>query len=162
MKVKVKSLSRIRFFVTSWTVACQASPSMGFSQQGYWSGLLFPSPGDLPNPGIEPEFPALQAMLYPLSHQGKDCHNKFAEHPLFHMWLLFSRKSCPTLCDPMDCSMLVSSVHRISWTKILEWVAISFCRDLHDPGIKLSSLALKVDSLPLSYQGSLSSHIDIE
>ena len=61
MKVKVKSLSRVQLFATPWTVAYQASPSMGFSRQEYWSGLPFPSPGDLPNPGIEPGFPALVA-----------------------------------------------------------------------------------------------------
>ena len=44
-----------------WTVACQAPLSMGFSRQEYWSGLPFPSPGDLPNPGIKPRSPALQA-----------------------------------------------------------------------------------------------------
>ena len=57
----VKSLSRVRLFATSWTVAHQAPLSMGFSRQEYWSGLPFPSPGDLPNPGIEPGSPALQA-----------------------------------------------------------------------------------------------------
>ena len=46
-KVKVKSLSRVRFFATPWTVAYQASLFMGFSQQGYWSGLLFPFPEKL-------------------------------------------------------------------------------------------------------------------
>ena len=46
--------------VTPWTVACQASLSMGFSRQEYWSGLPFPSSGDLPNPGIEPGSSALQ------------------------------------------------------------------------------------------------------
>ena len=61
VKVKVKSLSRVRLFVTPWTVAYQASPSMGFSRQEYWSGLPFPSPGDLPDPGIEPGSPALEA-----------------------------------------------------------------------------------------------------
>ena len=60
-KVKVKSLSRVRLSVTPWTIAHQAPPSMGFSRQEYWSGLSFPSPGDLPNPGIEPGSPALQA-----------------------------------------------------------------------------------------------------
>ena len=54
LKVKVKSLSRVRLFATPWTVAYQAPLSMGFSKQQYWSGLPFPSPGDLPNPGIEP------------------------------------------------------------------------------------------------------------
>ena len=47
-------LSRIRIFVTPWTVAHQAPLSMEFSRQEYWSGLSFPSPGDLPDPGIEP------------------------------------------------------------------------------------------------------------
>ena len=47
--------------VTPWTVACQASLSMGFTRQEYWSGLPFLSPGDLPDPGIEPGSPALQA-----------------------------------------------------------------------------------------------------
>ena len=47
--------------VTPWTAACQAPLSMGFSRQEYWSGLSFPSPGDLPDPGIEPGSPALQA-----------------------------------------------------------------------------------------------------
>ena len=61
VKVKVKSLSRVRLFATLWTVAYQAPPSMGFSRQECWSGLPFPSPGDLPDPGIEPVSPALQA-----------------------------------------------------------------------------------------------------
>ena len=59
--MKVKSLSRVRLFVTPWTVAHWAPPSMEFSRQEYWSGLPFPSPGDLPNPGIEPGSPALWA-----------------------------------------------------------------------------------------------------
>ena len=59
VKVKVKSLSRVRLFETPWTVAYQAPRSMGFSRQEYWSGLPFPSPGDLPNPGIESRSPAL-------------------------------------------------------------------------------------------------------
>ena len=51
---EVKLLSRVQLFETLWTVAYQAPPSMGFSGQEYWSGLPFPSPGDLPDPGIEP------------------------------------------------------------------------------------------------------------
>ena len=63
---KVKSLSRARLFETPWTVAHQAPPSMGFSrQEDYWSGLPFPSPGDLPDPGIEPRSPAWQADSLP-------------------------------------------------------------------------------------------------
>ena len=61
MNVPVKLFSHIQLFVTPWTVAYQAPPSMEFSRQEYWSGLPFPSPGDLPDPEIEPTSPALQA-----------------------------------------------------------------------------------------------------
>ena len=56
---EVKLLSHVRLFATPWTVAYHAPPSMGFSRQEYWNGLPFPSPEDLPNPGIEPGSPAL-------------------------------------------------------------------------------------------------------
>ena len=56
---KVKSLSRVRRFATPWAVAYHAPLSMGFSRQEYWCGLLFPSPEDLPDPGIKPGSPAL-------------------------------------------------------------------------------------------------------
>jgi len=62
---KVTLLSCVRLFVTPWTVAYQALPSMGFSRQGYWSGLPFPSPGDLPDPRIETRSPALQTDALP-------------------------------------------------------------------------------------------------
>ena len=68
---EVKLLSRVWLLVTPWTVAHQASPSMGFSRQEYWSGLPFPSPGDLPNPGIEPRSPALQADALTSEPPGK-------------------------------------------------------------------------------------------
>ena len=58
---KVKLLSHVRLFATPWTVAHQAPLSMGFSRQEYWNGLLFPSPGDLLDPGMKPGSPALQA-----------------------------------------------------------------------------------------------------
>ena len=61
MDVCVKSLSHLQIFATPWTVAHQAPLSMGYSRQKYWSGLPFPSPGDLPNPGIKPRSHALQA-----------------------------------------------------------------------------------------------------
>ena len=68
--VKVKSLSRIRLFAMPWTVAYHAPPSMEFSRREYWSGLPFPSLGDLPNPGIEPGSPALQADALPSEPPG--------------------------------------------------------------------------------------------
>ena len=69
--MKMKSLSRVRPFATLWTVAHQAPQSVGFSRQEYWSGLPFPSPGDLPNPGIEPRSPTLQADTLTSEPPGK-------------------------------------------------------------------------------------------
>ena len=54
---EMKLLSRVRLFATPWTVAYQVPPSVGFSRQEYWSGLPFPSPVDLPDPGTEPGSP---------------------------------------------------------------------------------------------------------
>ena len=71
MKVKVKSLSRVQLFATPWTVAYQAPQFMEFSRQEYWSGLPFPSPRDLPDPGIEPRSSALQADTLPSEPPGK-------------------------------------------------------------------------------------------
>jgi len=104
---KVKWLRRARLFVTPWTVAYQALPSMGFSRQDYWSGLPFPSPGDLLNPGIEPGSPALQADALPYEPPGKP-EVKVAQ-------------SCLTLCDSMD-----YTVQGILQARILQWVAYSF------------------------------------
>ena len=83
----MKSLSRVRLFATLWTVADQAPPSMGFSRQEYWSGLPFPSPGDLPDPGIEPRSPALQADTLTSESPGKPI--KKSEHQridAFKLW----------------------------------------------------------------------------
>ena len=69
--LKVKSLNCVQLFAIPWTVAYQAPPSMGFSRQNSWSGLLFPSPRDLPDPGIESRSPALQADTLPSEPPGK-------------------------------------------------------------------------------------------
>ena len=61
----------VRLFVTLWTVAHQTLLSMGFSRQEYWSGLLCPPAGDLPNPGIKPVSLALQADSLPSEPPGK-------------------------------------------------------------------------------------------
>ena len=68
---EVKLLNHVRLFLTPWTAASQAPPSMGFSRQEYWSGLPFPSPGDLPDSGIEPRSPALQVDALPSKPPGK-------------------------------------------------------------------------------------------
>ena len=127
MKVKVKSLSHVWLFVTAWTVAYQASPSMGFSRQKYWSELPFPSPGDLPDPGIKPWSLVLQADTWPSEPQGKpmSCIDSESESEV--------AQSCPTLCDTMDCSLAGFSLHGILQARVLEWVAISFSRGSSRP-----------------------------
>ena len=71
VKVSDTSPSRVRLVAIPWPVVYQASLSMGFSRQEYWSGLPFPSPGDLPDPGIKPRSPALQADALPSEPPGK-------------------------------------------------------------------------------------------
>ena len=61
-----------------WTVACQAPPSIEFSRPEYWSELPFPSPGDLPNPGVEPGSPALQEDFLPSEQPGSSKIYKFS------------------------------------------------------------------------------------
>jgi len=68
--MKVKSLSCVRLFATLWTAAYQAPPSMRFSRQECWSGFPFPSPGDLPDPRIEPGSPSLRADALPFEPPG--------------------------------------------------------------------------------------------
>ena len=62
--VVVQSLSHVQLFATPWTIACQAPLSVGFPRQEYWSGLPFPSPGDLPDPGVEYVSPTLAGGFY--------------------------------------------------------------------------------------------------
>ena len=73
VKLKVKSLSHVQLFAIPWTIAYQAPLSMRFSRQEYWSGLPFPSPGFLPNPGIKPISLALQTDDLPSEPPGKTC-----------------------------------------------------------------------------------------
>ena len=117
------------FLVTLWTVAHQAPLSMAFPRQEYWSGFPFPSLGHLPDPGIEPVSPAITDGFFiaePLGspntgrgevNEGKNCLPVNSSEVA---------QSCPTLCNPMDCSLPGSSVHGIFQARVLEWVAISF------------------------------------
>jgi len=87
----VKSLSRVQLFATPWTIAHQGPPSMEFSRQEYWSGLPFPSPGCLPNPGIEPRSPTSQADALQSESPGNPiCHHTFVKT---HRW--YNAKSEP-------------------------------------------------------------------
>ena len=83
---KRKYLSCVRLFATPWTVARQAPLSMEFSRPGHWSGYLFASPRDLPNPGIKPRSPALQANSLPCETPRKPKDLEWVVYP-------FSRRS---------------------------------------------------------------------
>ena len=108
---EVKSLSRAWLFVTPWTVAYQVPLAMGCSRQEYWSGLPSPSPGDLPDPGIEPESPMLQVNSLLSKPSGKPLNywdsllNNFyvASFVIFrfipHCWLPFPFLK-PFSCSP--------------------------------------------------------------
>ena len=111
----------VRLFVTPWILACQAPLSMEFSRQEFWSGLPCPSPGDLPDPGIKPGFPSLQADSLSSESPGKP--------------KVLAAQSCPNLYDLMGCN------------RILEWVIIPFSRRSSDPGIEPRSPMLQAGSL---------------
>ena len=91
-------------------LACQGPMSMGFSRQGYWSGLPFSSPGDLPDLGIEPRSPAMEADSLPTELKSLSCVQLF--------------------CNPMDCSPTRLLCPRDFPAIILEWVAVPFSRGI--------------------------------
>ena len=109
---------------------------MEFSRQEYWSGLPFPYPEDLSNPGIEPRSPALQADALPSEPPGK---------PLKKVEIAQSRL---TLCDPMDCT-----VHGNLQATTVEWVVFPSPGDLPNTGIEPRSHTLQADSLPAESPG---------
>ena len=111
----------------SWTVARQAPLSMGFSRQEYWSGLPCPPPGDLLGLGMEPVSLASAGEFFTTSATwaGQYMTSKGKESEV--------AQSCPTLCDPVDCSPPGSSIHGILQARILDWVAISFSRGSSRP-----------------------------
>ena len=101
-----------------WTVARQAPQSVGFPRQEYCSGLWFPSPGDLPNPGIEPASPAMQADSLPLSHWGSPIElvPSLEQRCSYFKYSSIKKESevtqsCLTVCDPMNCSTPGLPVH---------------------------------------------------
>ena len=157
----VKSLSCVRLFATPWTVAYQAPLSMGFSRQQYWSGLPFPSPGDLPNPAIKPRSPALQTDALPSEPPGKSINGVSA--------LLKQGKAdtCGLTIYSIYSFMKVKLFSRVRlfatpWTVTYQallsmgfsrqeyWNGLPFPSpgDLPNPAIKPRSPALQADALP--------------
>ena len=112
--------SHVQLFATPWTVAHQAPLFMGFSRQEYWSGVPFPPPGDLPDPGIESRLKIEFAGGFLISESPGNSWVCLA------VTAAKSLQSCPTLCDPIDGSLPGSAVPGILQARTLEWVAISF------------------------------------
>ena len=123
--VVVKLLSGVRLFVTPWTVACQSPLSMGFSRQEYWSELPFPSPRDLPKPGMEPGSPALQADSLPIELRGKH-HVSACTYAK-----LLSHVASLRLYEPYR--LPSSLVQGILQARVLEWVAMLSSRVSSQP-----------------------------
>ena len=121
-KRREEPLSRVRLFATPWTVAGQAPLSLGFSGQEHWSGLPFPSPGDLPNPGIKPGSPRWQAESLPSEPTGKPSN--------VYVSLLLSQVISPS--PPSTESKNLFFVHVILQARILAWAAIPFPGALRD------------------------------
>ena len=92
--------------VTPWTVAYQAPPSMEFSRQEYWSGLPFPSAGNLPNPGIKPTSLTLQVILYQLNHQESPRKLEWVGYPFFQHIFLTQESNW----DLMHCRYILSQL----------------------------------------------------
>ena len=134
--MKVKSLSLVQLFAT-----CQAPPPMGFSRQEYWNGLLFLSPGDLPNPGIEPWSPTLQTVSLPSEPPGKPrccCCHFSPVRPSVTPW---------TAAFQVPPSMGFSRQEYWSGLPCLS------PGDLPEPGIEPGSPTLQADSLLSSLPG---------
>ena len=120
----MKSLSHVWLFATLWTVAYQAPPSRGFFRQEYWSGLPFPAPGDLPNPGIEPGFPHIGGRHVSL-WATREAHNIIpAPNNFFKMYLLqkltqfsllHSWKPCQNSCQDLE----LYHHHLLQWQVVL-------------------------------------------
>ena len=133
--VVVQALSRVWLFVTPWTVACQAPLSMVFARQEYWSGLPFPTPGDLPDPGVELESPALAGWFFTAEpprkpsmrwHTPTDTHSRERAPAPIQVWL-----SClsqilwyPTVSSSLTKSSFLFLGALDCWTFVdgLQWI----------------------------------------
>ena len=135
---------------------------MDFSRQEYWTGLPFPSPEDLPDPGIKPGSPTFRQTLYHLNHQGslnKQTNTKINKIPepvrvrkvngigLGSVQFSSVTQSCLTLCNPIDCSQAPLSM---GFSRQEYWSGLPFPspEDLPDPGIERGSPALRADASP--------------
>ena len=123
----VQSLSCVQLSTAPWTVAHQAPLSMEFFRQEYWSGLPFPSPRDLPNPGIEPSFPTLVGCFCTTEPPGKPCFLSY-----FHLNGFLSNRN--HLAGPL---MMIVSGSTVSLLK-LTWSVVETVKNLRKRGMRTS------------------------
>ena len=124
-----QSLSCVRLVATPWTAAYQAPPPMGFSRQEYWSGLPYTMGYYSAIKRKAFESVLMRWMnLEPIIQSEVSQKEKDKYCILTHAASTYSLQSCPTLCNPMDCSLPGSSVHGILQARILEWVAVPSSR----------------------------------
>ena len=144
--MKAKSLSPVQLFATLWTVSYMAPWSTGFSRQEYWSGLPFPSPWDLPNPGIELGSPALQTDTLPSEPLGKPSESHSVMSDSLRPQGLYSPWNSPGQNTGVDnfsllqgifptqgsnpglqhCMQILCQLSHKGSPRILEWVAYPF------------------------------------
>ena len=122
-------LSCVRLFATPWTVAYQAPQSMEFSRPEEWSGYPSPSPGDLPNPGIEPRSLALQADSVPAEPPGKPKNTGVGCHILLQR--IFPTQGWNS--GLLHCRQILYHLSHQGSPRLLEWVAIPFSRGFSQP-----------------------------
>ena len=158
-------LSSVQLFVTLWTITRQASLAMGLSRQEYWSGLPFPPPGDLPNPGIEPRSPALQAHSLPTESHGKPSlcrtsmqisHNYICIYMNTYIHLYLSTPipalymspcvRAPFFCSSSSLLLVIYSTHDRIYVSIL---LSQFVSPSPSPTVSTSPLSMPVSSFIL-------------
>ena len=121
------SLSRVRLFAIPWTVVYQAFLSMGFSRQVYCSGLPFPSPADLPDPGIEPRSPALQADALSSEPPGKPIIVRYLDKLMNQTWTVISGNTVVNrrgICVVCTCILVCVYVCPYTLAYICVWVCV--------------------------------------
>ena len=142
-------LSCVRFFVTPWNVACQAPLSMKFSRQEYWSGQLFTSLGDFPNPGIEPKSPTLQVDSSLSALLGKSKNAGVGSVSLLQGIFLTQGLNWGLL----HCRWILCHMSHQGSQRILGWVAYPFSRGSSWPRNWTSVSCLQEDLLSTELPG---------
>ena len=137
MKWKWSLLSHVWLFMTLWTVAHQAPLSLGFSGQEYWSGLPSPSPGDFPNPGIEPGSPALQADSLPSKLPGKPQEAIMSDYLLNASYFLHTWAPLPGFVQPHAHLFVicVSSISHITGLVMFSYASLSVAQPCWNPAV---------------------------